>query len=287
MSLPVVNNRASRNKRTIWSRALEWYGWESRQALSLLLSGKGLTDYNQYPLTRKAFITIAALGALSFFGAAYLFYHSIIVACIFASLGMLVPRYRRRTLIERRKQRLKLQFKEALFSLISSLAAGRSIENAFLAAYEDLQLLYPDAQTELLQEFQIIRFRLEHAEPLEAALRNMAERAHIEELTQFADVLAACKRSGGDLVEVMKRTSAIICEKLETEQEIAVLLAQKKLEGRIMMAVPFVFLAFLGLAAPDYMSPLYNGFGYVLLTAGLIVLLLLFLVMDKILRIRM
>ncbi len=268
-------------------RTMEWCGWDSKDIRMRSLAGNALPDYSHYPLTRGQYAAIAAVGGLCFFTAAYLFYHSIVVACMASCLGLAVPRFRKRTLIARRKQRLKLQFKEALFSLISSLAAGRSIENAFLAAQEDLHLLYPDARTELLQEFQIIRFRLEHAEPLESALRNMADRAHIEEIAQFVDVLSACKRSGGDLVEVMKRTSSIICEKLETDQEIAVLLAQKKLEGQIMMAVPFVFLAFLGLAAPDYMSSLYNGLGYVLLTAGLLVLLALFFIMNKILHIRM
>ena len=124
-------------------------------------------------------------------------------------------------------------------------------------------------------------------EPLEIILRSLANRAQIDEITQFVDVLTTCKRSGGDLLEIMRRTSMIISEKLEVEQEIQVLVAQKKFEGRIMMAVPFVFLAFLGLAAPDYMSPLYQGAGYLLLTAALLLLLFCFWLMGKIMNIRM
>lgn len=238
-------------------RAFEWCGWESSATLNNLRAGRQLTNYDHYYLTRKQSIAAALAAALMIYAAVYLFYHSVLLSLIAALFGIIAPRFRRRSLLLQRKERLKLQFKEALFSLISSLAAGRSIENAFLSTLDDLKLLYPDARTELLLEFQIVRFRLENAESLEYALRHFANRAGIDEITQFVDALGSCKRSGGDLLEVMKRTSVIIGEKLEIEQEIAVMIAQKKFEGRIMMAVPFVFLAFLSLAAPDYIAPLY------------------------------
>lgn len=268
-------------------RALEWCGWESTATMSNIRAGRLLTNYGQYHLSRQQFIVASLVTALVIYAAVYLFYHSVIVSCVAAAIGIIAPRFRRKWLLLQRKERLKLQFKEALFSLTSSLAAGRSLENAFLSTLDDMKLLYPDPRTELLLEFQIVRFRLDNAEPLEYALRNFADRARIDEISQFVDALAACKRSGGDLLEVMKRTSVIIGEKLEIEQEISVLIAQKRFEGRIMMAVPFVFLAFLSLAAPDYMAPLYGGAGYLLLTAALLLLLLCFWVMGKMMSIRM
>ncbi|MNZ69242.1 Bacterial type II secretion system protein F domain protein [compost metagenome] len=266
---------------------LDWCGWENHAVFAPVSNGSSLTNYNQYHLSRRQFGAAAAIAAVLIFAGSYLFYHSVIVSFAAAALGLIAPRMRRKKLLDKRKERLKLQFKEALFSLTSSLAAGRALENAFLSTLDDLKLLYPDPRTELLQEFQIIKHRLDNAEPLEYALRHFAERADIEDITQFVDALSACKRTGGDLLEVMKRTSTIIGEKLEIEQEIAVMIAQKKFEGRIMMAVPFVFLAFLGLAAPDYMEPLYSGAGYLLLTGALALLLLCFWIMGKIMSIRM
>lgn len=268
---------------------LDWCGWERQSAPARpgFAAESTLPDYREYKLSRTQFAIAAGAGALALFAAAYLFYHSVIVAAMFAMLGVVTPRYRRAALLQQRKDRLKLQFKEALFSLVSSLAAGRSIENAFVSTLDDLRLLYPDPRTELLIEFHIISNRLDNAVPLEQALRSFAERAGIDEITQFADALAACKRSGGDLIEVMKRTSAIIGEKLETDQEIAVMIAQKRFEGKIMMAVPFVFLGFLSFAAPDYMAPLYSGLGYLLLTAALGLLLFCFWIMEKMMNIHM
>ncbi|SFF16437.1 tight adherence protein B [Paenibacillus algorifonticola] len=237
-------------------------------------------------LSYREFALATFIGYAAVFAALYTVYHSLLVCLIAAGLGLCTPRYYKALLIARRKERLKLQFKEALYSLTSCLAAGRSVENAFIATLDDLKLLYPDPRTELLLEFQIVKHRLEHAEPLEQALRSLAARSHVEDIVQFVDVFAACKRSGGDLVEVMKRTSQTIGEKLEIQQDIMVLLAQKRFEARIMMAIPFIFLGFLNLMAPDYMAPLYGGMGYLLLTIGLGALLICFWFIHTIMSIR-
>ncbi|MFF2481821.1 type II secretion system F family protein [Paenibacillus sp. NPDC058071] len=252
-------------------KLLVWSGWPS--------NGGETTTTIQFAFA-------AAVGYTIMFVALYIVYRSVPVSITLGVVGLCAPRFYRASLINSRKQRLKLQFKEALYSLASSLAAGRSVENAFVASIDDLRLLYPDPRTELLNEFQMIKYRLDNAEPLEQALRHLANRAGIDDITQFADVMAACKRSGGDLVSVMKRTSQTIGEKLEVQQEIAVMIAQKKFEARIMMAVPFAFLAFLGFAAPDYMAPLYGKAGYTLLTVGLAALAVCFWFIQRIMAIR-
>lgn len=228
----------------------------------------------------------AAAGCGIVFIAAYLFYRSTAAALIFSLAGVLAPRLQRKSLLARRRMRLTLQFKEALYSITSSLAAGRSVENAFVTTIDDLKLMYPDPTAEIITEFEIIRTRMAYGEPLEHALLDFSSRARMDDISHFVDVFVTCKRSGGDLVEVIRRTSQTIGEKLDVQQEIAVMIAQKRYESRIMMAVPFVFLAFLGFAAPDYMAPLYSGTGYVLLTASLILLGVCYGFMVKVMNIR-
>jgi len=174
--------------------------------------------------------------------------------------------------VARRRETLKLQFKEALSSLTSSLAAGRSVENAFRTLVDDMRLIYPDPDTDILRECIIIRSRLDNGEPLEPGLRNFSDRAGLEDITNFVDVFAIGKRSGGDLVEIIRSTSQLIGEKLDIQLEIGIMVAQKRFESRIMMAIPFVFLGFLAYAAPDYMAPLYDGIGYGLLSVCLMLL---------------
>lgn len=263
------------------ARGAYWCGWERVFPGAKASSRTSAVNYGVYTLSARELLLSALIGCGGLYGGAYIFYQSVWIAGILGLLGLAAPRYGRAMLLNRRKTQLKLQFKEALFSLTSSLAAGRSIENAFRSSLEDLHMLYGDSSSDIIAEFTVICRRLDNGEPLEAALRHFAERAHSEEITQFADVIGACKRSGGDLVEVMRRTATVIGEKLTVESDIMVLIAQKRLESRIMMAVPFVFMGFLSFAAPDYMTPLYSGIGYVLLTVSLGLLLCCYWAMGK------
>ncbi len=271
----------SKAEQGVLARWAYWCGWERVWSGTKAASRTSAVNYGVYTLSVRELLLFALIGCGGLFGGAYIFYHSVWVAGMAGLLGLAAPRYGRALLLDRRKKQLKLQFKEALFSLTSSLAAGRSIENAFRSSLEDLHMLFGDSKSDIIAEFTVICRRLDNGEPLEAALRHFAERAHSEEITQFADVIGACRRSGGDLVEVMRRTATVIGEKLTVESDIMVLIAQKKLESRIMMAVPFVFMGFLSFAAPDYMTPLYSGIGYVLLTVTLGLLLCCYWAMGK------
>ena len=266
---------------------IAWLGWPRDKREQSMRRGNSLPDYTEYRLSEKQFSLAAVVGGVIAFTAAYLFYRSVIVSLIFSAAGLLAPRQHRNSLLIRRRERLKIQFKEALYSLTSSLAAGRSVENAFVSSLEDMRLLYPDPRTEVIREFEIIRSRLAYGEPLEQTLDDFSKRAQIDDITQFVDVFIICKRSGGDLVEVIRRTSQTIGEKLEIQQEIAVMVAQKRYESRIMMAVPFIFLAFLSMTAPDYMAPLYQGMGYVLLTVSLLLLAVCYWFMIRVMSVQM
>lgn len=233
-----------------------------------------LVDYSTYTLSVKEFILYTVLAGGLFFFIGQLFYESIIAAIIFASLGFFYPNMHKKTLLQRRKDQLNLQFKEAIASLSSSLAAGRSIENSFREVVADLHLLYPDPDTPIIREFEIINRRLENADTIENAILDFSIRSDIEDIQNFADVFITCKRSGGNLVEVIRRTSDIISEKIEIQQEVAVMLAQKRFESKIMSLAPLGMILLLKYSAGDYLSPMYqwNEGGPLIMTACLLVL---------------
>lgn len=231
-----------------------------------------MIDYTRYEWRRgqrlRAFITGCAIS----YAAAWLIYRHAIVAAAVAPVGFWYPRLLRERLRVRRQQKLRLHFKEMLQTLTSLLSAGRSVENAMLSLETDLSLSIADTRSDLLLELRMLSNRIQNGEPLEAALQSFGNRSGLEEIRHFADAIAVCKRAGGDLVEVVRSTSLLLNEKLEVELEISVLLAQKRFESRIMMVMPFALIGFLGSFAPDYMAPLRQGFGAMLLTGCLLML---------------
>lgn len=217
-----------------------------------------LADYSVYNLSIKEYILYATMAIAVFAFLGYLFYESIIAAIVLGSLGLLYPRMQKKTLLEKRKDQLNLQFKEAISSLSSSLAAGRSIENAFKEVVMDLYLLYPDPNTYIIKELEIINRRVENGETIENAILDFSIRSDIDDIQNFSDVFITCKRTGGNLVEVIRRTSDIISEKINIQQDVAVMLAQKKFESKIMSVAPIGMILLLKYSARDYMDPMYE-----------------------------
>ncbi|WP_234032675.1 type II secretion system F family protein [Paenibacillus faecalis] len=237
------------------------------------LPRNSLPDYRVYNLSKGQWFRCTAAAVLLFFGVGYLFYQNVIMSFILSAVGLIAPKFWRKYLLNRRRAMLKLHFKQALYSLSSSLSAGRSVENGFRDAVEDLLLLDPGAQNDLIFELKIIVSRLEFGEPVEAALQDFAVRAGMDDITNFADVFSTCKRTGGDLVEVIRRTSSVIGEKLDIQQEISVMIAQKKFESKALLAAPFLLLLFMNISASDYMKPMYgSAAGYIISTFALLVL---------------
>jgi tight adherence protein B len=231
-----------------------------------------LQDYSVYALTLRQRATAVATGGAVFGAIAYLFYSSWPVAAIAALGGLLVPRYRAKVLCERRLHALRIQFKQALYAVASSLGAGKSVEQAFADAVQDMRLLYPEGSSIMVEELEVMLRRLQLGGTIEAAVADFSRRSQLEDAMHFTDVFAVCKRTGGNLIEIVRRTSSVIGEKLEIEQDIAVLLAQKRFESRVLLAAPVAIVAILRVTAADYMAPLYAGAGRMTMTAALLLL---------------
>ncbi|WP_068779980.1 type II secretion system F family protein [Paenibacillus sp. GM2] len=245
-----------------------------------------LTDYRGYGLSSRQKPSVLLIGGAGLFLIGYIFFHSWLISLVPACGAVFAPKYWSGYLLRKRRETLGLHFKQALYSLSSSLAAGRSVENGFREAIEDLQLLYPGNSSDMIIELGIICTRLEYGQPIEEALLDFSERAGLEDISNFADVFTICKRSGGDLVEVIRRTSAIISEKLEISQEIGVMIAQKRFEAKAMSAAPIFFLVFMEFSSPDYMLPMHSGTGLAISFLALTVFALCFWLMLKIMDIR-
>ncbi|WP_231584265.1 type II secretion system F family protein [Paenibacillus dauci] len=249
--------------------------------------GSILTDYTVYELTIVQRFGCMLVCGIIFLLIGYLFYHNWLIGLVLASAAWFTPRLLRRHLLERRRSALSSHFKQALYSLSSSLAAGRSVENGFREAAQDLRMLYPDGDNDMIRELHIITTRMDYGQPIEEALQDFSNRAANEDITNFADVFITCKRTGGDLVEVVRKTSSVIGEKLDIQQDITVMISQKKFESNALIGTPFIFLIFLNFAAGDFMKPMYgNPLGIVVSTLCLAALGFCFWIIRKFMNIK-
>lgn len=187
---------------------------------------------------------------------------------------------------KKKKWQLTLQFKDGIISLSNALTAGYSIENAFDEAVKDLCFLYED-DAEIVKEFQQISLQVKLNRNVEELLLEFGNRTQIEDVINFAEIVTTAKRTGGDLIKIMKSTSNNISEKIEVQREITTLVAAKKLEGNIMSVIPLGIIMYLNLSMPGFLEPMYQGvIGRGIMSISLFCYLAALLLLNKIVTIK-
>ncbi len=251
---------------------LVWFfiGMYQRSAARKNRKKQDSDDYGHYRLNWKETLFALLISLPFFFAIGYLFYKSLIIALCFSALGCYYPKMLAAKKLKRRRETFIYQFKTALYSLSAALGSGKSVENGFLEIVGDLQLLYGDPQNDMIREIEIINQKVKNGIPVEQAVLELSRRIDEEDVVNFSEAFQSCKRTGGDLVEVIGRTSHMIGEKIEISQEINVLIAQKKFEAHILSILPFMIIAFITFSSPDYALPLYQGLGRVIMSAALL-----------------
>ena len=246
----------------------------------------GLTDYDHYFMTRNEKIMYIVIAYILIFIVGYIFYENLFLAALLGLIGFLFPKMRTNQIIESRKRSLNIQFKDWLYSLSSSMSAGRSIEMAFKESYKDLEIIYPNPDTPIMQELMHMIRCLEMNDTVENVVSEFAQRTHIEDIMNFADVIKISKRSGGNIVDVIRSTSNVIGDKIETKNDIETAISGKKFESRILCCMPIVMVALLTATAYDYMEPVFTTFiGHAVMTISIAMFVGAFLIGEKIMDI--
>lgn len=245
-----------------------------------------IENYDIYSFTIQEYLRFIIEGLLVVLILGYLFYQSIIGVIILSPLIILYLRKKRTELKEKRKWQLNIEFRDGISSLSAALSAGYSAEHAFAEAIKDLKRMYPKGAM-IIKEFTYLVNSIQMNITVEKALADFGERSGIEDIKNFAEVFYTAKRTGGDLINIIKSTSNLISDKLEVKREIMSMIAAKKFEATIMKMVPLGILCYLSLTSPGFLDPLYhNIFGILIMTFLLGVYLYTYQVINKIIDIK-
>lgn len=245
-----------------------------------------MTDnYDTYQLSLKENILYILLGMISASVLGVLFYRSFIGILLLSPLIYFIRKGMKNRLRKERKWKLNLEFKDGLLALSAALEAGYSAEHAFEEACKDLRQLYSEDSI-IMKEFSYILRQIRMNITVEKALTDFGVRTGIEDIISFSEVFHTAKRTGGDLISVIKITGNIIGDKIEVKREIKTLITAKRLEANLMKFIPLLILVYLSAASPGFLNPLYhNLFGIMVMTIFLLVYLGAFLLIDKIIAI--
>lgn len=226
-------------------------------------------DYSRYVFSLTEKIQCLAVSLSATMLLAWLFYRSLWGMVLFPVVLAVISRQLKREKLKKRKRQLLQEFKAAMQALAAALLAGYSMENAWRETEREMTGLYGQNAL-IVKELCRMNAAVRVNEPIEQALAEFAGRSGCEEIEDFAEIFLFAKRSGGDYVNIIRTTIQKMNGRMEVEQEIAAVLAGKRLEGRIMNGMPLFILAYMTVTSGDFLDVLYgNALGACIMTAVL------------------
>ncbi len=204
--------------------------------------------------SEKAIIFLKCVAAVSILN--YFFYRSLWAMFPLGLVGVMYYRAEIKELILKKKDMAKEQFKELLMLVSTGQKAGYSAENAFLSSYPDMKLLYGE-DSSICKMLRILKTGRENNVDFSTLWRQMGDWTDIPEIQEFAAVYEISGKYSGNMAGVMEKTAGIIVKKME--KEIEVLLSARKLEQKIMNAMPFLIMLYVNLTSPGYFDKLYHS----------------------------
>ncbi len=242
-------------------------------------------EYNNYRFNvSEAFgITIVACIVVIFLSV--IFYRSLIGTIVLSPIGILVWRNEKKKRVNKRKEDLCIQFKDCIQSVGANLKAGYSVENAFKESYSDIVMLHGEKSCMAIELNRIIQ-GVNNNVSLEKLLLSLGKRSGVADIREFAEVFGIAKRNGGNMAEVLTKTSYVISRKMEIDMEIQVLISAKRLEQQIMNLIPFLIIIYISFTSPGFFDVLYhNVMGICIMTICLLVYFIAYGMAAKIMNI--
>lgn len=215
----------------------------------------------------------------------FLFYRSFIAFLLFFPVVFPFLKTRRNDLCTARTREILAEFTTGMQMVNASLQAGYAIENSFRESIGELLKIYPE-DAFIIVEFRYILTQTGLNVPVEALLLDLGHRTHIEDIRNFAEVFQTAKRTGGDMIGIIRNAVTSIQVKKETREEIEANLSGKASEQKIMSAAPIFLIGYTSITSPGFLDVCYhNMLGTGIMTGALAIYAAAFLWGRKIMQI--
>lgn len=231
-------------------------------------------DYKSYRLKPREKIGVTIIYLAVLMAVSYLFFDNVFISAV--GLPGIIVAFRKAAdrKCKKMQKRLDEEFKNMLLVLSANMAAGYSMEKAFIPVYQEMEGIY-QGRSYIQAELKIIISGLEMSTDISKLLNDFAERSGLDDIKEFARVSAVAGRSGGNFIKMMKKMVQTIEGRLEVEDEIDTMITSKRMEYNIMSAMPFAIILYMRICNPGYMDALYgNILGAAAMTICLVIIIL-------------
>jgi len=170
-----------------------------------------------------------------------------VIGCV-GAVGPIFWVYQKR---KRRLDKFEQGLPEAIDLIVSALRVGHSLNAA-------MGLVSRECPDPVGVEFRLSFDEMNYGLELKSALDNMVTRVPLQDIKIVATAILIQRESGGNLAEVLDKTSQVIRERFRLKRQILTHTAQGRLTGWILTLLPVVLGMLLYMVNPDLMSNLWK-----------------------------
>jgi len=178
-----------------------------------------------------------------------LFLPGIIGGFIVAFIGWKIPKPLMNYLVERRIKAYQNQMVDGLNLLANGVRAGLSLPQSVAMVVDELS-------APISQEFNLILQQNKIGVPLDECFENLMKRVPTQDNQMFVSSISILRETGGNLAEVFDTIIIVIRERIRLQQKIDTYVAQGKMQGGTIFAMPYLLAAYFTASDPETMKPL-------------------------------
>ncbi len=235
---------------------------------------KNRIRYYECNMTKQQHLAAYLVFAIAIAAVLYIYYRLLPVAVV-GGLLIALPQEKNysKSVMRKRQNRLRLQFKEFLeiISISVSGGSGRSMENAVADSLRELRMIFNE-EADIVREVALIVRDYEQAGiPMTKGFAELGERSEIDDIVSFAAIYRTIEGKTSDFGYIIAQTRDIIKDKVEITMEIETSITSAKSEAYMMLVLPLILVVLMSSMGSGFMDSLFTtAIGRVSATVGVI-----------------
>ena len=179
---------------------------------------------------------------------------SVLFALVAAALGYLLPGMGLARLAKRRQLRIRLSLADALDLLVVSVEAGLGLDQALQRVGEELAFAHKD----LSDELRLVNLELRAGNARSDALRNLADRTGVDDLSSLAAMLIQTDKFGTSVAQSLRvHSETLRTKRRQRAEEAAAKTGVKMVFPLVFCIFPAIFVVTIGPAAIKFVQVLF------------------------------
>jgi tight adherence protein C len=197
---------------------------------------------------------VFALGLFSLFSTSFLARPNMTLALGGLGFGYVLPGMVLARMAKRRAHRIRLSLADALDLLVVSVEAGLGLDQALSRVGSELEFAYP----ELSDELRLINLELRAGKPRSEALRNLADRTGVDDLSALVTMLIQTDKFGTSVAQSLRVYSETLrTKRRQRAEEAAAKTGVKMVFPLVFCIFPAIWIVTIGPAAIRFVTVLF------------------------------